>query len=113
MKISRFALPLIAAACFFTVGCASHPYYGPPPPPPPPGYNGVPPLIERAQHEGFRAGSEDGARDSYNGFGYHPRHDRKFHNTPGYDPALGPFGPYRDAFRRAYLSGYDKGFYRR
>jgi hypothetical protein len=109
MKISRLALPLAAAVCFLTLGCASHPYYAPPPPP---GYNGVPPLIERAQHEGFRAGSEDGARDSYNG-GYHPQHDRKFHNTPGYDPALGPLGPYRDAFRQAYLSGYDKGFYRR
>jgi hypothetical protein len=112
MKISRVALPLAMAACLFSAGCAPH-YYGPPPPPPPPGYNGVPPLIERAQHEGFRAGSEDGARDSYNGFGYHPRHDRKFHNTPGYDPALGPFPPYRDAFRNAYLQGYDKGFYRR
>jgi len=111
MKISRLALPLAAAVCFLSLGCASHPYYAPPPPPP--GYNGVPPLIERAQHEGFRSGSEDGARDSYNGFGYHPQHDRKFHNTPGYDPALGPFGPYRDAFRQAYLSGYDKGFYRR
>jgi ribosome modulation factor len=112
MKLSHLALPL-ALACLFTAGCASHTYYGPPPPPPPPGYNGVPPLIERAQHEGFRAGSEDGARDAYNGFGYHPQRDRKFHNAPGYDPALGPFGPYRDAFRRAYLQGYDTGFHRR
>jgi hypothetical protein len=109
MKISFLALPLVAA-CVFMVGCGPQRYYGPPPPP---GYNGVPPLIERAQHEGFRAGSEDGGRDSYNGFGYHPKHDRKFHDTPGYDPALGPFDAYRDAFHRAYLSGYDKGFYRR
>ncbi|WP_433965072.1 hypothetical protein [Tunturiibacter gelidiferens] len=34
---------------------------------------------------GFRSGNEDGARVSYNGFGYHPQHDRKFHTTPGYD----------------------------
>ena len=33
--------------------------------------------------------------------------------APGYDPALGPFGPYRDAFRSAYVRGYDQAFYRR
>ena len=71
------------------------------------------PLIARADHEGFRAGSEDGARDLYNSFGHHPQHDRKFRDTPGYDPALGPYGPYRDAFRRSYLRGYDQSFYRR
>jgi len=109
MKLSRVALPLVAAACLFTAGCAPHPYYAPPPPP----YNGVPPLIDRADHEGFRAGTDDGARDVSNGFGYHPKRDRKFQATPGYDPALGPYGPYRDAFRRAYLRGYDKAFYRR
>jgi hypothetical protein len=111
MKLSRFALPL-AAVCLFTAGCASHAYY-PPPPPPPPGYNGVPPLIARAQQEGFRAGSEDGARDSYNGLKYRPQHDRRFHDAPGYDPALGPLPPYRDAFQRAYLEGYDRGYRRR
>jgi hypothetical protein len=111
MKLSRFAVPFVAAALLFTAGCASHAYYAPGPPPPP--YNGVPPLIARAQGEGFRAGSSDGARDAYNRYGYHPKHDRKFHNTPGYDPALGPFGPYRDAFRNAYLRGYDQGFYHR
>jgi hypothetical protein len=109
MKLSRIALLLVAATCFSTVGCAPHPYY-PPPPPPPPG--SAPPLIVRAEHEGFRAGSEDGARDRVNGFGYHPRHDRRFHDAPGYDPAMGPFGPYRDAFRNAYLRGYDQGFRR-
>ncbi|WP_260737920.1 hypothetical protein [Tunturiibacter lichenicola] len=113
MKLSGFALPLIAATCIFTAGCASHTaYYAPPPPPPPVGYNSVPPLIARADHEGFRAGSEDGARDAYNGFGYHPQHDRKFHTTPGYDAALGPYQPYRDAFRQSYLRGYDQGFHR-
>jgi hypothetical protein len=112
MKPFRLAaLPLLAAATLFSAGCAQHPYYATAPPPA--AYQGVPPLIERAAHEGFRAGSEDGARDLYNGFGHHPQHDRKFHDTPGYDPALGPYGPYRDAFRRSYLRGYDQSFYRR
>jgi hypothetical protein len=111
MKLSRFTLSLISAICIFATGCASHAYYAPGPPPP--GYNGAPPLIERAQHEGFRAGSIDGARDAYNGFGYHPQRDRKFHNTPGYDPGMGPYGPYRDAFRQSYLQGYDAGFHHR
>jgi hypothetical protein len=110
MKLSRFALPVVAAACIFTVGCA-HPYYGPPPPPPP-GY-AVPPMIARAQSEGFRIGSANGARDAYNRFGHHPQRDPAFHRTPGYDPSMGPYGPYRNAFRNAYLHGYDQSFYRR
>ena len=112
MKLSRLAFPIITAATLFAAGCASHPYYyaqGPPPPP----YASVPPLIARADHEGFRAGAQDGARDAYSGFGYQPRRDRKYHDTPGYDAALGPFGPYRDAFRSAYLRGYDQSFYHR
>jgi hypothetical protein len=113
MKLFRVALPFIAAACLFTAGCASHPYYAVAPPPPPQSYNSVPPLIARADHEGFRAGSEDGVRDAYNGVGHHPERDRKYHDAPGYDPALGPFGPYRNAFRSAYLRGYDQAFYRR
>jgi hypothetical protein len=113
MKLSYLALPVVTAACLLTAGCASHTaYYAPPPPPPPAGYNSVPPPIERADQVGFRSGTEDGARDAYNGFGYHPQHDRKFHSTPGYDSALGPYEPYRDAFRRAYLRGYDQGFHR-
>jgi len=110
MKLSRIALPLVFAASFLMAGCAQHPYYAAPPPA---AYAGVPPLIDRADHEGFRSGSADGARDAYNGYGHHPQSDRKFHNTPGYDPGLGPYGPYRDAFRRAYLRGYDQAFYRR
>jgi hypothetical protein len=112
MKRSGLSLLLVASTALLMAGCASHPYYAPGPPPLPPGYNGVPPLIERAQHEGFRAGSADGSRDAYNGFGYRPQRDRKFHSPPGYDPAMGPYKPYRDAFRGAYLQGYDQGFHR-
>lgn len=56
---------------------------------------------------------DDGARDSYNGLGYRPKHDRSFHETPGYDPRFGPFGAYQSYFRNAYLRGYDRGFYHR
>ncbi len=115
MKPCHVALPLVAAACLLIAGCASHPnYYVASPPPPPPGaYNSVPPLIARAQHEGFRMGAETGARDLYNGLGHHPQHSRAFHDTPGYDPALGPYNPYRDAFRNSFVQGYDQAFYRR
>jgi len=58
-------------------------------------------------------GSENGSRDAYRGFGYQPKRDPAFHNAPGYDPSLGPYGPYRDAFRNAYLRGYNQGFNRR
>ncbi len=108
-KFSRFMLPAVAAACVFATGCAQR-VYGPPPPPPP--YSGNALLVE-ADHRGTRAGYDDGARDAANGFGYHPRHDRKYAETPGYDPALGPFPPYRDTFRSAYLRGYSNGFYHR
>ncbi|MGD0445712.1 MAG: hypothetical protein ABSA39_17395 [Edaphobacter sp.] len=110
MKLSSVALSLLTAACLFTAGCASHPYYAVAPAPPP--YS-VPPLIARADNEGFRVGSQAGSRDAYNGYGHHPQRDRAYHDTPGYDPALGPYGPYRDAFRTAYLRGYDQSFYRR
>ncbi len=111
MKFFHIALPFIAAATLFATGCASRPYYAPGPPSPP--YGGVSPLIQRAQSEGFRAGTNDGARDAHSGFGYRPKRDRKFHDTPGYNPAMGPFGPYRDIFRNAYLRGYNSGFYHR
>ena len=107
------ALPLISAATLFSAGCAQHPYYAAPAAYAPAPYQSAPPLIERAEHEGFRMGQQAGARDLYNGFGYHPKHDRAYHDTPGYDPALGPYGPYRDAFRQAYVRGYDQSFYRR
>ncbi len=53
---------------------------------------------------------ESASRDAYRGFGYQPKRDPAFRDTPGYDPSLGPYGPYRDAFRAAYLHGYDQGF---
>ncbi len=113
MKLSRIASLPVTLACSFhgRLRCASQLLCSGARHPPP--YNSVPPLIARADHEGFRAGSEDGARDAYNGFGHHPERDRKYHEAPGYDPALGPFGPYRDAFRSAYVRGYDQAFYRR
>ena len=109
MKRSRWIPVLLVAIALLSTGCAQRTYYAAPPPPPPQASA----LIDSAEHNGFRAGMEDGARDSYNGFGYHPKHDRKFHDTPGYDPQFGPFGPYQSYFRSAYLRGYDKGFYRR
>lgn len=111
MKSPRILAMLLAAPLILTAGCAEQRPYAYAPPPPPPAYS-APPLIERATHEGFRIGSANGARDAFRGFGYQPRRDRAFHDTPGYDPALGPYGPYRDAFRNAYLRGYDQGFHR-
>ncbi len=102
-------LSLTGVAALFVTGCASHAYYVAPGPPPP-AYGQRPPLIEVADRNGFQTGSADGARAAYEGRGYSPKHDRAFHDTPGYDPSLGPFGPYRQAFRNAYLRGYDAGF---
>jgi len=107
MNVSRrLVLSLAAAACLIPVGCATHAYA-----PPPPYY--APPIVQEADRRGFRAGQDDGARDAANRFGYHPRTDRKYADTPGYDPGMGPFPAYRNAFRNAYLRGYDAGFYRR
>jgi hypothetical protein len=89
------------------LGCA-HNY-----PPPPPPIAQAPPLVQLAEHNGFETGRSDGAGASANGFPFAPRRTRAYHDTPGYDPHLGPFGPYQNAFRSAYLRGYDKGFYRR
>jgi len=71
------------------------------------------PLVQLAERNGFETGRSDGARDSASGEPFHARRTRAFHDTPGYDPQLGPFPVYRDAFRDAYLRGYDRGFYRR
>jgi hypothetical protein len=105
-RFSHYFLPAAAVACLVvTTGCAARIYA---PPPPPGAY--ASPLVQEADHRGMRAGYDDGARDAANRFGYHPRRDRKYADTPGYDPAFGPFKPYRDTFRNAYLRGYYNGF---
>ena len=113
MRLKR-SLPLILvpfASVLFSTGCARRvAYYAPPPPPP--AYQEIPPLVQLAQREGFRLGNDDGARDAYYRSGYHPKSDPGFRETPGYDPRLGPFPPYREAFRAAYLNGYDRSFRR-
>ncbi len=110
MKRWRGSLAWILGACMLTVGCERH-YYPPPPPPPP--YSAVPPLVQQAEQHGFRLGMDDGARDAVRGWGYHPRNDRNFAETPGYDPQFGPLHAYRKYFRNAYARGYYQGFYRR
>ena len=88
--------------------------YAPPPPPPPVVYPGeVPPLVRVADQNGYRAGFDEGSRDVYNGAGYRPRKGRIYHDAPGYDYRLGPLPPYVDAFRNAYVRGYDQAYYQR
>ena len=85
--MKRFPLMLVVASTllFAGVGCA-RPYYPPPP------VAQASPLVQLAKR---------------------PRHTRAFHDTPGYDPQLGPFPVYRDAYRDAYLRGYQRGYNRR
>jgi hypothetical protein len=108
----RLTLPLLGVSVLALAGC-SHPtyYVAQPPPPPPPGYRQAPPLVQVAEQNGFRAGQANGSSDAYTGRGYRPQRDHAFHATPGYDANLGPFPPYRQAFRDAYLRGYDQGFH--
>lgn len=109
---ARLALVcMLTAAALATAGCGPHYYAAAPPPPPAYGNPGA--LVDRADHAGYRAGFDNGARDVANGFGYHAQKGPIYHDTVGYDPSLGPFGPYRDYFRRAYVRGYDEGFRRR
>jgi len=109
MKANRLALITLSSALLFAgLGCAPH--YAPPPPPPPGAQ--MPPLVQLADHNGFEAGRADGARAVDAGYPPTPRRTPAYRNTPGYDPQLGPFPPYRDAFRNAYLRGYDKGYHR-
>ncbi len=111
MNLQRAALlPLASLVLLAGVGCAHNTYYPPPPPPP---LAQVPPIIQLAERNGFETGRSDGARDAAQGFPFSARRTRAYHQTPGYDPALGPFGAYQNAFRNAYLRGYDHGFYRR
>lgn len=107
MKKQILTVVLSTATLFAVTGCAQRTYYAPPP------QHFAPPLAQEASNNGFRMGMDAGHRDAYNGFGYHPKRDRAFHDTPGYDPRLGPYGPYQNAFRGAYLQGYENGFYHR
>jgi hypothetical protein len=107
MKYKSVLVALASTLLFAGLGCAHH--YGPPPPP----IAQAPPLVQLADRNGFETGRSDGARDSANGVPFMARRTRAYHDTPGYDPQLGPFGAYRDAFRNAYLRGYDRGYYRR
>jgi hypothetical protein len=109
MKAKRLVL-IAACSTFLFAGLGCAPRYAPPPPPPPGAQ--MPPLIQLADHNGFETGRADGARDVDAGIPYHARSTRAYHDTPGYDPHLGPFPPYRDAFRNAYLRGYDRGYHR-
>jgi hypothetical protein len=105
-------LPAIALTVLLAgVGCAHN--YPPPPPPPPPPAVEAPPLLQLADRNGFQTVRSDGERDAVNGLPFHARATRAYRDTPGYDPQLGPFPVYRDAFRNAYLRGYDRGYYHR
>lgn len=96
-----------ALLALVSTGCATR-YY-----PPPSAYApGPSPLVQLAERNGFETGRADGARAVSLGVRYSPRHTRAFHDTPGYDPQLGPYAVYRDSFRNAYLRGYDRGYRR-
>lgn len=110
MKLLRVFLPGVASAALLLGGCGHPQPYSPPPPPP---YARVPPLVQMAEANGFRAGVDEGRRDAANGFGYAPQRGHLYRQAPGYDPNYGPRGPYVQYFRSAYLRGYDKGFYHR
>ena len=109
MKRSILMLALSSTLLFAALGCA-HRYY-PPPPPPPPMAQG-PSIVQLAERNGFTTGRNDGAIDVQRGAPPRPRSTRAFHDTPGYDPQLGPFPVYRNAFRNAYLRGYRRGYNR-
>jgi len=111
MKIRQIVLLSTASVLLASgLGCAHH-YYAPPPPAAPaytPSAN-----VQLAERNGYQLGRTDGGRDAYNGYPFSARRTRAYHDTPGYDPSLGPLGQYQNTFRNAYLRGYDNGFYHR
>jgi hypothetical protein len=111
MKTSVMALVLGASALLALTGCADHPRYYAAAPPPPPAY-GPNPNVQLADANGFHDGQADGARDLYQREQYRPRFDRRYANTPGYNPNLGVFAVYQNQYRLAYLRGYNVGFRR-
>ncbi len=104
-------LALSSTLAIAALGCG-HPYYPPPPPPPPPQVPAGPTIIQIAERNGFSIGRQDGARAARLGEVFHPRRTRDFRVTPGYDPQMGPYKVYRGVFRRAFLNGYRRGYYR-
>jgi len=110
MKANRLLLTgVVSSVAVVALGCA--PAYVAPPPPPPPMAQ-APPLIQLAERNGFEIGRVDGARAVESGNPYAARSTRAYFDTPGYDPNLGPFPEYQNAFRLAYLRGYDRGYRR-
>ena len=68
-------------------------------------------LVQLAHHNGFRAGHADGEQAAADHAAYAPRFSRTYADTPGYEDQMGPFMDYQEAFRVAYLRGYERGFY--
>ena len=107
----RIALCTAAIAASLTLaGCGRPVYYAPPPPI---AYAPPPADLDLASRNGFRMGLDDGNRDSYYGRPFSAQRTPAFREAPGYDPNLGPLGPYVNTFRNAYLRGYDKAYYHR
>ena len=134
MRLGRIlSIGVCTASIAFALGCADHQWSAdnPPPPPapqydadnqpppPPPSYEGAPApypsapsIVQIADRNGFITGRGDGQRDSYSGRPYRARSTRAYYETPGFDPRIGPFGAYQNAFRLSYLRGYDQGYAR-
>lgn len=69
-------------------------------------------MVQLAERNGFDTGRADGERDVMNGMPSAPLRTRAYHDTPGFQPGMGPYPVYRDAFRHAYLRGYEHGYRR-
>ena len=108
LRRTLFAASL--ASAFLVLGCDDNPYQASQQPPPPAVYTQPTANIDLAERNGFEAGERDGQRDSYNGYRYEPRATRAYRQTPGYDHHLGPFAPYVNTFRNAYLRGYGQSY---
>lgn len=105
-------LPLFAFATFgaaiVLTGCShrAYVYAGPPAPPPP----AVDPMARLASSNGFHDGRMLGRADAERGLPYAPRHNAYFHDVPGWQPGMGPHQEYRDAYRNAFLHGYNESY---
>lgn len=109
MGLRRYLLGSMLCVLVLTaLGCGPR-YVAVPPPPPP---NAPPPVVQLAERNGYETGRGDGERAAVEGRPPDPRRTRAYAETPGYDRRLGPFEVYRNAFRDAYLRGYERGFRR-